>query len=175
MVKKSTQSLNKDEWAAANPVEADILNLFEAAQNWAFSKVEFIETGDPKQPYERGSDDITDLEISVLRAIDAVKKMMSTREARKAAGLRPKGRGRDKSYDPKITSISDPQVEIIFRLIRKEIKRSEALVKIAEIISAGGNIDPRILNRYVDEMIEIWSWFASDNPSPFRIPIDNKK
>lgn len=158
--------------AASNPIEQDISSLFEAAQQWASSKVEYVESDIVPGQLDRRDDELTELELSILRAIDAIKTMMNTQQARKAVGLKPKGRGKDKSYDPRTTSITDPQVEVIFRLMRKEIDREEAGTLISELISPNLAIDERTLDKYIDGMIELWFWFSSNDPNPLRIPLE---
>ena len=152
-------------WMEKNPVEADIIKMFAAAENWASSQVEYIypDEYDPEEPLERVNDELTDLEMSISRAKFAVFAMMNTAEGRKAAGLRPRVRGRDKSYDPHTVDIDDPQVKVIFRLCRNEITREQANSEVTRIISPKGEIDPRTLKAYVDFLIDRWSWHAKND------------
>jgi len=174
MVRGPKNITSKQDWIDANPVEADILNLIDAARQWAESRVEYVLPSDHKDIYaspKRVVDELTELELSIERAVNALEVMMKTAEARKAAGLRRRGRGTDKSYDPITTSITDPQVEVIFRLIRKQVSRQQANSEIAKIISPAEKIDHRTLKKYVDELISIWSWFGNGNLDAWRIPL----
>ena len=176
MVRGPKNIPSKQDWIDANPVEADILNLIDAARKWAESRVEYVlpdDHNDIYAPPKRVVNELTDLELSIERAINALEVMMKTAQARKAAGLRRRGRSIDKSYDPNTTSITDPQVEVIFKLIRKQVSRQQADSEIAKIISPAEKIDHRTLKTYVDQLIWIWSWFDNGNSDAERSPSED--
>lgn len=100
MVKNATQFYSIKDWRKDNPVESDILELISAAHRFAISHNlnNEIESGNPS---EQVKDECTELELAITRATLAVWSMMGTREGRKAAGLKPKGRGGKKCMTQK--------------------------------------------------------------------------
>jgi len=169
MVKRTKPHYTYADWQRDNPTEADIQALINAAHSFALSQVPHVggERGDPECPPERFDEMPTLLEASIQRATAAIREMMKTSAARKAAGFPRKGRGKDKSYDPDSTSPSDPQVLKVLAMLRGELESETAHSEIAKIISPKEQIDKRTLASYVHDLIFMWGHLADKRGPEF--------
>jgi hypothetical protein len=168
MVRKKDAFYTIADWRKDNPVEADILDLINAANSYAMSLVPHIddEIDDPYYTPARVDNALTELELTIQRGEQAIRLLMGVPQARKAAGLAKRGRGKDKSYDPESTKLSDPQVQVVLEMLRGEKTQEMAFSEVAKIISPNEKIDQRTINRYVDEVIENWGRYAELDRKP---------
>ena len=162
MVKKKEALYTITDWRKDNPIEADILDLISAANTHALSFVKYVggETDDPDDTTVRADDAMTELESTIQRGERAIRLMMEVPQARKVAGLAKKGRGKDKSYDPDSTSLTDPQVQVILEMLRGKKSQENAFKQVIKIISPKEHIDQRTIKRYVDHLIQKWGIYA---------------
>lgn len=169
MVKKKDAFYSFADWRKANPVEADIFDLINAAKAYALSQVDYVggESGEPEDPPSRFDDTPTELESAIQRAEMAIRLMMNVSQARKAAGLSKRGRGKDPSYDPESTSLNDPQVQVVLKMLSGEKTQETAFSEVIKIISPKEDIDPRTIKRYVDVLIQKWGSYADPDRKPF--------
>lgn len=169
MVKKAKITYSYAGWRKENPVEADIFDLINAAKSHALSKVPHVggESGDPEDPPIRFDDEPTELEGAIERAERAIAAMMRISQARAAAGMKKRGRGKDKSFDPDKTNLTDPQVQVVLEMLRNKKAPAVAFSEVAEIIAPKGNIDTRTLRSYIEALIGIWGSYAASNRNPF--------
>jgi len=169
MVKKKDAIYTIADWRKANPVDADITDLINAAHAYALSQVDYVggESGEPEDPPSRFDDTPTELESAILRGERAIRLMMNVSQARKAAGLSKRGRGKDPSYDPESTSLNDPQVQVVLKMLRGEKTKETAFSEVIKIISPKEDIDPRTIKRYVDVLIQNWGSYADPDRKPF--------
>ena len=169
MVKKKDAFYTIADWRKANLAEADINDLIDAARAYALLQAPHVEgkTGDPEDPPERFDDTLTELELAIQRGEKAIRLMMNVSQARKAAGLSKRGRGKDTAYDPESTSLNDPQVQVVLKMLRGEITQENAFSEVAKIISHKEDIDPRTIKSYVDALIQNWGSYADLDRKPF--------
>lgn len=169
MVKRKSTYYTIADWRKDNPVEADILDLISAARDHALSQVPHVggDSDDPDNTYARVDDTLTELELTIERGEKAIRLLMEVPQARKAAGLRRQGRGRDKSYDPDSTSATDPQVKVVLEMLRGEKTQELAFIEVTKIISPNEKIDHRTIKRYVDELIQNWGHLVKPYGEPF--------
>jgi hypothetical protein len=169
MVKKKNVFYTLADWRRDNPVEADILDLIAAAKDHALSQIPHVggESDDPDDSYARVDNTLTELELSIERGEKAIRLLMGVPQARRAAGLQRQGRGRDKSYDPDSTNVTDPQVEVVLEMLRGEKTQELAFSEVTKIISPNEKIDHRTIKRYVDELIYNWGHLAKPYGEPF--------
>lgn len=167
MVKKTEIIFSFAEWRKQNPVESDIMDLIQAAQRYADSLEPYFESDESEQGPARVDDTLSELEMTIDRAKWAIHAMMQVPQARKAAGLKRRVRGRDKSFDPEKTSVNDPQVQVVLEMLRGNMKRSAAFSKVAEIIAPKGGIDERTLKKYVEDLTGIWGGYADPHRTAF--------
>jgi hypothetical protein len=169
MVKKKDAYYKIADWRKANPVEADINDLINAARAYALLQAPHVEgeTGNPEDPPERFDDILTELELAIQRGEKAILLMMNVSQARKAAGLSKRGRGKDPSYDPESTSLNDPQVQVVLKMLSGEKTQETAFSEVIKIISPKEDIDPRTIKRYVDVLIQKWGSYADPDRKPF--------
>lgn len=169
MVKKAKMTFSFAGWRKENPVEADIFDLINAAKSYALSKVPHVgANGDyPEDQPERFDDELTELELAIQRAEKAIAAMMRISQARAAAGMKKRGRGKDKSFDPDKTNLTDPQVQVVLEMLRNEKAPAVAFSEVAEIIAPKGDIDTRTLRSYIESLIGIWGSYATSNRNPF--------
>jgi len=169
MVKKKNACYTIADWRKDNPVEADILDLINAANSYAMSLVPHIddEIDDPYYTPARVDNALTELELTIQRGEQAIRLLMGVPQARKAAGLAKRGRGKDKSYDPESTKLSDPQVQVVLEMLRGEKTQELAFSEVTKIISPNEKIDQRTIKRYVDELIQNWGHLAKPYGEPF--------
>jgi hypothetical protein len=160
MVKKIKQPYGIQHWRRDHPVESDIMDLFMAADLYATSQADSVKNDSIStlEASQRVSDEATDLEMAIRRAKMAIYAMMETREGRKAAGMKPKGRGL--AYDPEVTKLSDPQVQAVLRMLRREIDVDVAHATVQKILDPSEKIDPRTLNSYISALISKWGVYA---------------
>jgi hypothetical protein len=161
-------------WRKENPVEADIRDLIDAAKSYADSKAVYVggTSDDPEDIPVRFDDNLTELEMTIRRAEKAIMLMMEVSQARKAAGLKKKGRGKEKYLDPRTMEISNPQVDVVNKLCRGEITRTEAEIQIRKIIDPRERVDDRTFKNYVNELIDHCGWFSDSNEKSWNIPIE---
>ncbi len=160
MVKKIKQMYGIQQWRQDHPVESDIMDLFMAADIYASSQADFAKN-DPKSAEEasqRVVDEATDLEMAIHRAKRAIYAMMESREGRKAAGMKPNGRGL--AYDPEKTKLSDPQVQVVLEMLKGKKDRDTAYAEVAKILDPREKIDHRTVSQYVDKLIRVWGIYA---------------
>lgn len=171
MVKKSQRMYTIADWRKDHPVEAGIMDLISAAKAYASSQVPHVggDTDDPEDIPEKFDDEATPLELSIYRGEIAIRAMMETSQGRKAAGLSRRGRGRDKSYDPETTSLSDPQVQVVLKMLRGELMQDAAFDEITKMIAPRQEIDTRTLAGYVEGLIQIWGHHADPNLPSFLV------
>lgn len=169
MVKKKEAHYTIADWRKDNPIEADILDLISAANTHALSFVKYVggETDDPDDTPVRVHDQLTELELSIQRGEKAIRLLMAVPQARKAAGLAKKGRGRDKSYDPESANLHDPQVQVVLAMLRGEKTQETACTEVTKIISPNETIDHRTIKRYIDVLIQNWGRYADPDQKPF--------
>ena len=166
MVKSTKRRYTLADWRKDNPVESDIMDLICAANSFASGQIPHAENvEDPSGTPESCVDTATELELAISRATLAIRAMLNTQEGRKAAGLKPKRRG--KEHDPEKTNRSDPQVQIVLAMLRGEKDRDTALAEVAKILSPAEDVDSRTLDTYVDELILLWGRYADPNYRPF--------
>jgi hypothetical protein len=165
MVRKSQLRYTIADWRKDNPVEAGIMDLISAAKAYASSQAPHVgrASDDPEDVPQRFDDEATLLELSIHRGEVAIRAMMETSQGRKAAGLKKRARGRDKSYDPAATLLSDPQVQIVLKMLRGEMEQEEAFAQVATMIAPRGEIDHRTLKIYVAELIRLWGLHSDPN------------
>jgi hypothetical protein len=169
MVKKKNVFYTLADWRRDNPVEADILDLIATAKDHALSQIPHVggESDDPDDSYARVDNTLTELELSIERGEKAIRLLMGVPQARRAAGLQRQGRGRDKSYDPDSTNVTDPQVKVVLEMLRGEKTQELAFSEVTKIISPNEKIDHRTIKRYVDELIYNWGHLAKPYGEPF--------
>ena len=143
MVKRKSSFYTIADWRNDNPVEADILDLINAANTYALSLVPHVggESNDPFDTPVRVHDQLTELELTIQRGEKAIRLLMAVPQARKASGLAKKGRGRDKSYDPESANLHDPQVQVVLAMLRGEKTQETAYIEVTKIISPNQTID----------------------------------
>lgn len=148
------------------------MDLINAAKTYADSQVVYPEgdVNDPEYVPNRSNDTSTDLEMAIGRATLAIRAMMETAAGRKAAGMKPRGRGR--TYTPERTKLSDPQVQVVLKMLRGEKKADVAYSEISRILDPTEQIDPRTVSEYVSELISMWSGYADKNYRPFWVHND---
>ena len=140
MVKSTKRRYTIADWRKDNPVESDIMDLICAANSFASGQIPHAENvEDPSGTPESCVDTATELELAISRASLAIRAMLNTREGRKAAGLKPKHRG--KEHDPEKTNRSDPQVQ----------KLRCSFVRTSEGSGLVGIADPNLLHAEVKE------------------------
>jgi len=151
-----------EDWKKNNSLELDIMTLIAAAKAHAHSLKphEDIPADDPYLVAEPWDDELTEFELRIERASQAIKKMMDVPEARKKAGLKRRARGPAKAYNPMETEFSDPQVQVFLQWKRGEKKREIAISEIAYLISEGGEVDERTLAEYVGGLDQLYGWFT---------------
>jgi hypothetical protein len=166
MVKSTKRTYTLADWRKDNPVESDIMDLIAAANSFADTQAPHTvaTTEGPSGTLERCVDTATELELAIHRASLAIGAMLDTREGRKAAGLKPRRRG--KEHQPDKTNRSDPQVEVVLAMLRGEKDRDAALAEVAKILSSTEDIDPRTLDTYVADLILLWGSHADPNYRP---------
>jgi len=162
MVKKPKISYSFADWRKDNPVEADIFDLINAAKSFALSQVTHVggESGDPEDPPQRFDDTETKLEGAIHRGEKAIHAMMNISQARSAVGLKKRARGKGKSFDPDLASLSDPQVRVVLDMLRGKIEKPLALTMVAQILDPKGDIDQRTLTNYIEYLIQTWGGHA---------------
>lgn len=167
MVKKSKKIYTIDDWKKDNTLEVDIMLLIAAAKAHASSLKPHadIPADDPNLVAEPWDDELTEFEWRIERASQAIKKMLDVAEARKEAGLKPRGRGPSKGYNPLDTEFSDPQVQVFLQWQRGEKNQEIAISEIADLISVGGNVDARTLSAYVAGLVHLYGWFTGTSGS----------
>jgi len=153
------------EWRRSNPIEADMMDLINAAQSYALSKVPHVggESGDPEDPTERFDDTKTDLEMAIERSSKIIWAMLDTRDGRRLAGLRQKGRGSE--YQPENLTLNDKEVQIVLAMIRQEITTKDAKDQLSKIVRI--NIDSRTLNKFINSVIVDWGSYADQSRPRF--------
>ena len=169
MVKKKNSRYTMADWRRDNPVEADILDLIGAAHSYADSLVPYSDakSDDPDCVLVRADDKLTELELAIHRGTQAIRLMMGVAQARKVAGLKKMGRGKDKSYDPLTAKLSDPQVQVVLEMLREEKTKEAAYTEVAGIISPGEKIDQRTLKHYIETLSQCWGYYANPDLKPF--------
>jgi len=157
------------DWRKDNPVEADIYDLINAAKSFADSQVTHVgtESGDPQDPPHRFDDTETQLEGAIRRGEKAIREMMKISQARSAVGLKKRARGKGKSFDPYLASLSDPQVKIVLDMLRGKIEKPLAFTMVAEILDPKGDIDQRTLKNYIEYLIQTWGGHADPGRQSF--------
>jgi hypothetical protein len=174
MVKKTANLYSFADWRKDNPVESDIMDLIDAARRYADSLEPYVESAEPNEGPVRVDDIRSELEMTIERARWAIHSMMQVPQARKVVGLKKRVRGRDKSFDPETTSLSDPQVQLVLQMLRGHKKPTDVYSEVAKIIDPKEKIDARTLRNYIAALISKWGHAADPRFQSFWVERTDK-